>query len=61
MPIGHNNMQIESSSSLNFHEKGYNNGLNHYQIDGSNILKTAYVFSNDFDPTKLTLNKEYTA
>ena len=58
MPIGHNKMQIESSRSLNFHEKGYNNGLNHYQINGSSIEKISYTFSQDADPTKLTLKRD---
>jgi len=58
MPIGHNKMQIESSRSLNFHEKGYNNGLNHYQINGSSIEKISYTFSQDTDPTKLTLKRD---
>jgi len=58
MPIGHNKMQLESSRSLNFHQKGYNNGLNHYRINGSSIEKFSYTFSLDADPTKLTLKKD---
>lgn len=58
MPIGHNNMQIESPRSLNFHEKGYNNGLNHYYINGSSIEKNSFIFSKDSDPTKLILKRE---
>jgi len=58
MPIGHNNMQIESPRSLNFHEKGYNNGLNHYSINGNGIKKVSYIFSKDADPTKLTLQRD---
>jgi 3',5'-cyclic AMP phosphodiesterase CpdA len=58
MPIGHNNMQIESPRSLNFHEKGYNNGLNRYHINGSSIEKISYTFSKDTDPTKLTLKRD---
>lgn len=58
MPMGHNKMQIESSRSLNFHEKGYNNGLNHFQINGSSIEKISYTFSQDTDPTKLTLKRD---
>ncbi len=58
MPIGRNNMQIESPRSLNFHEKGYNNGLNQYYINGSSIEKISYTFSKDTDPTKLTLKRD---
>lgn len=60
MPIGHNNMKIESPRSLNFHEKGYNNGLNRYCInDGSNVMeKITYTFFKDSNPTKLILKRE---
>jgi len=58
MPIGHNNMKIESSRSLNFPEKGYNNGLNRYCINGSSMEKMSYIFLRDSDPRKLILKRE---
>lgn len=53
--IGQSNIKIESARSLNFHDKGYHNGLN--VIDLDSMTTKNLIISPDITPNTLTLKE----